>query len=187
MYFTITQNELAVLEMIKSTLNFGSISWDVGANCWRYRIEDLNSIFKLATIFNGNFFFLDHRIEQLSAWIEILNLKGFNIQFLFDKVSISLLDGWLSGFTDAEGCFNVTVGVRASMALGFRVLLRFILDQNDKSALTTIQNLFGFGGISFRSGTANCWRYETSSLKKIPLIINYFNKFPLKTKKTKLI
>jgi hypothetical protein len=42
------------------------------------------------------------------------------------------------------------------MALGFRVLLRFILDQNDKLALTTIQNLFGFGGISFRSGTANC-------------------------------
>jgi hypothetical protein len=34
--FVLTQNELAVLENIKSALGFGSISWDVGANCWRF-------------------------------------------------------------------------------------------------------------------------------------------------------
>ena len=183
LYFVITQNELSVLEMIQNTLNFGNISWDEGSNCWRFRVEDLDSIFKLATIFNGNFF-LDHRIEQLNAWIEVLNLKGYYLNFIADRVSISLFDGWLSGFTDAEGCFNVTIGVRAAMALGFRVLLRFILDQNDKAALTFIQNLFGFGGVNFRSETSACWRYETSALKQIPVVINYFNKFPLKTKKS---
>ena len=144
--------------MIQNTLNFGNISWDEGSNCWRFRVDDLNSIYKLATIFNGNLF-LDLRIEQLNAWIEVLNQKGYYLNFIADRVSISLSDGWLSGFTDAEGCFNVTIGVRAAMALGFRVLLRFILDQNDKSALTFIKNLFGFGGVNFRSETSACWRF----------------------------
>jgi LAGLIDADG endonuclease len=145
-----------------------------------FKVSDLDNLFNLANIFNGNLF-LDHRIEQLETWIQILNQKGYNINFIPDRVSISLSDGWLSGFTDAEGCFNVTVAKRAAMLLGFRVILRFIIDQNDNNALISIQNLFGYGGVNFRSETASCYRYEVTNLNNVPSIIKYLSNFPLKT------
>jgi hypothetical protein len=183
--FVITQNELAILEHIQSTLGFGNISWDDMSHCWRYRVDDIANIFNLAKIFNGNFF-LDHRISQLENWINVLVQKGYDIKFNANNVLISLQDAWLSGFTDAEGCFNVTIAKRLALALGFRVYLRFILDQNDKNALLEIQNLLGgFGGVNFRSETRACYRYEITSIKNMGAVLNYFNKFPLKTKKQK--
>jgi hypothetical protein len=86
---------------------------------------------------------------------------------------------------DAEGCFNVTIAKRSAMALGFRVYLRFIVDQNDQSALLSIQNLFGFGGVNFRSDTSACFRFELTRITAMPLVINYFTEFKLKTKKNK--
>jgi hypothetical protein len=69
------------------------------------------------------------------------------------------------------------------MLLGSRVMLRFILDQNDQKALLGIKNLFGYGGVNFRSETSACYRYEVTSLKNVPTIIDYFTKYPLRTKK----
>jgi hypothetical protein len=71
------------------------------------------------------------------------------------------------------------------MLLGFRVILRFIIDQNDNNALINIQNLFGYGGVNFRSETASCYRYEVTNLNNVPSIIKYLSNFPLKTKKQK--
>lgn len=155
--FVLTQNEYSILNEISLTLGFGSVKFDNLANCYRFIVGDLENIFNLANIFNGNLF-LDLKIKQLEAWIQVLKSKGYDINFKPDRISISLSDSWLSGFVDA-GCFNVTVAKRSTMALGYRVLLRFIVDQNDQSALLSIQNLFGFGGVSFRSDTAACFRF----------------------------
>jgi LAGLIDADG endonuclease len=77
-----------------------------------------------------------------------------------------------------EGCFNVTIARRLALVLGFRVYLRFILDQNDQKALLDIRNLLGgFGGVNFRSETKACYRYEITSIKNMGTIINYFNNF----------
>lgn len=43
----------------------------------------------------------------------------------------SLKDGWISGFIDAEGCFNVTLFKRKAMTLGYQVKLRFMIDQSE--------------------------------------------------------
>lgn len=49
---------------------------------------------------------------------------------LIDKlIKPTLNDAWLSGFTDAEGCFNVKIDKRSNTVTGFSVMLRFILDQ----------------------------------------------------------
>lgn len=48
----------------------------------------------------------------------------------------SLNDAWLSGFTDAEGTFNVNITKRENTVTGYRVQLRYILDK--KNALDLI-------------------------------------------------
>ena len=80
-------------------------------------------------------------------WIKALNNRfGVNTILLINTtVSVTLQDAWLSGFTDAEGCFNVSITSNARYSLGQVIKMRFLLDQKDSSILQIIRNLFGFG------------------------------------------
>jgi len=145
-------------------------------------VNDLQSIFELALLFNGNLF-LEHRINQLASWINILNSKGFSIILITTKVIISLQDSWLSGFTDTEGCFNVNIFKRIQSMVGYRVILRFLVDQNDLKALLFICTLFGFGNVSLRTNKTT-YRFTIAAYSRLHLVANYFNSYPLKSKKS---
>nr|YP_025838.1 intronic ORF at intron 4 of cox1 [Moniliophthora perniciosa]AAQ74282.1 intronic ORF at intron 4 of cox1 [Moniliophthora perniciosa] len=179
--FIITQNESRILYHIKETLGFGIVKYDEGVKSFRFIVSDLPSLTILAHLFNGNLF-LKHRIEQLNKWINFLQYKSIPINLSsIEPVKISLNDGWLSGFTDAEGCFNVHITKRLANTVGFNTKLRFILDQNDKYALEILRDLLKTGFVSQRSEKLNSYRYTSNSLKGFPIIVNYFNLFTLKT------
>ena len=63
---------------------------------------------------------------------------------------------WLSGFTDAEGCFNVSITANSRYTLGHVIKMRYILDQKDSVILNKVYELFGFGKVTLRSGTRGC-------------------------------
>ena len=67
------------------------------------------------------------------------------------------------------------------MRVGYRVNLRFLLDQNDMSALIIVKNLFGTGTVNFRKETLNCYRYTADAFSNLQPIVDYFTVFPLKT------
>jgi len=106
---------------------------------------------------------------------------------LIDKlIKPTLNDAWLSGFTDAEGCFNVKIEKRSNTVTGFRVMLRFILDQqNSQYLFLQLRDLFSYGAVSLRAGTASngVYRYQVNYFKGLIQIRNYFLIFPLKSKK----
>jgi hypothetical protein len=91
----------------------------------------------------------------------------------------------LSGFCDAEGCFNVHIVKRKEMKSQYNVSLRFLLDQkNEKDVLENIRNLIGSGKVVCRDKNfGEVFRYSLHSLKNSNIIINYFNYFSLKTTK----
>ena len=87
----------------------------------------------------------------------------------------SLKDSWLSGFTDAEGCFNVTLFKRKTMTLGYQVKLRFMIDQKDSldnmNFIKNQLNLF-LTHRKLKKGTVGTvHRIESNSFLKAPLII----------------
>ena len=140
-------------------------------------------------MFNGNLV-LNHRINQLSSWVITLKDKILwnygDCQNISQGVRPTLKDSWLSGFTDAEGCFNVNITSRTDTINGFRVRPRFLLDQKDAyETLSIIRNLFGFGRVTLRGKTNNVYRYSIDSFKSLMLVRDYFISFPLKTKKYK--
>lgn len=188
--FVLTQKEGAILFYVQKKLGIGTVKhFPQGTSgnkndFYRWIVDNPSHILLLAFLFNGNLAFT-HRIQQLSLWVQALNHRfGANtIQVIITAVTVTLQDAWLSGFTDAEGCFNVSVTRNARYALGNVVKMRYILDQKDSTILLTIQNLFGFGKVTLRTETDGVYRYTATGYKSTNDVISYFKAFPLYTKK----
>jgi len=188
--FVLTQKESAILFYIQKKLGIGTVKhFPQGKSgnkndFYRLIVDNPSHILLLAFLFNGNLA-LTHRIQQLSLWVQALNNRfGANTILLINTaVSVTLQDGWLSGFTDAEGCFNVSITSNARYALGHVIKMRYLLDQKDSSILLIIRNLFGFGKVTLRSKTDGVYRYTATGFKSMNDVISYFKVFPLLTKK----
>jgi len=109
------------------------------------------------------------------------------IKVLFSKNSSTLsmdnLDPWfLTGFTDAEGCFFIGVikSTRVKTKWEIQPSFKIELHIKDLELLRLIQKFFNVGNIKvFKDKAA----YYVSSIKDITIIINHFDNYPLVTKK----
>jgi hypothetical protein len=188
--FVLTQKESGILYYVHNMLRIGIVKhFPQGTSgnkndFYRLIVDNPSHILLLAFLFNGNLA-ITHRIGQLALWVQALNNRfGANTVILINTaVSVTLQDAWLSGFTDAEGCFNVSITSNARYALGRVVKMRFLLDQKDSSILHIIRDLFGFGKVTLRSQTDEVYRYTATGFKSMNDVISYFKAFPLLTKK----
>lgn len=204
--FVLTQKEDAILYHIYNTLKIGSVKCFKSNNNTYYRliISNPSEILILTYLFNGNLV-IDNRIKQLSLWINYYNnyynnnkykfINKSNISFNISVQSIeniklininniiTLNDSWISGFTDAEGCFNVTITNNIRYKYNKVIKLRYILDQKDEIILNKIKLLFNIGKVSYRNKTNNVYRYTVTGFNNMNIIKEYFDKYPLKTKK----
>lgn len=188
--FVLTQKESDILYHIHKMLGIGTVKhFPQGKSgkkndFYRLIVDNPSQILLLAFLFNGNLA-LAHRIQQLTLWVKALNNRfGENTILLINTaVSVTLQDAWLSGFTDAEGCFNISITSNARYALGHVIKMRYLLDQKDGSILHIIRDLFGFGKVTLRSKTNDVYRYTATGFKSMNDVISYFKVFPLLTKK----
>jgi hypothetical protein len=172
--------------MIKNTLSFGRVIKQ-GKSTYRFIVEQKLLIELIILIFNGNML-LPSRIKRFKIFIEIYNKKAIKgkiilspIEFLNYKNEPSINNAWLSGFTDAEGCFTISI----RKTFGFSI--RFILSQKHEENLTFFSKLilfFSAGNIENHYHHEN-YSYVVSGLKNCKNLIdsNYFEKFKLKTNK----
>lgn len=190
--FVLTQKESAILYHVQNKLSIGQVKhFPQGKSgkkndFYRLIVDNSSHILLLAFLFNGNLAMIN-RINQLSLWLLALNNRfGVNtIIFKPNPVSITLLDSWLSGFTDAEGCFSVSITHNTRYSLNHVIRMRYILDQKDSSILCTIRNLFGFGKVTLRSETKDVYRYTATGFKCMTEVMAYFKRNPLLTKKSR--
>jgi LAGLIDADG endonuclease len=184
--FVITQKDIKVLEMIYKTLNFGRVIKQ-GKFTYRFIIEQKKLIELIILLFNGSMI-LPSRINRFKKFLEVYNKKAIKgkiilpqIAFLESSNSPSLKNSWISGFTDAEGCFTVSI----KNTRGFAI--RFILSQKHEENLTFFSKLI----LLFQTGVIenhyhhNNYSYVVSGLKNCNKLLesNYFDLFKLKTNK----
>lgn len=173
-YFVLTQKEGAILYHIQRVLGFGQVRYFAEGNYFRFSVYDKANILLLAHLFNGNLV-LQHRITQIQSWLIYLG----GITPIWTSPMVTLCDRWLSGFTDAEGCFNVGIN-----KAGTSVSLRFILDQKNAERLFYhLKFLFGYGNINLRGTTNGVYRFTIGSFTRLKPVCDYFHAFPLKSKK----
>jgi len=95
----------------------------------------------------------------------------------------SLADWWLTGFTDAEGCFRVSILKNKVYKTGWLVRPSFqiCLHSKDKAILELIKLKLGIGKIYTTGLTAVS--FEVYGIKELEVIIAHFDKYPLISQK----
>ena len=187
-WLIITQKDYNILTLIKDTLQLGNVNYVYNNNkeiiYGRYVISSCWEIELIYLLLNGNLI-LFNKINHLEKWYYVLIKLNISIPLINKNVQpISINNAWLSGLTDAEGCFNIKIYKNRGITYVKSV---FILDQKDaKDTLNIISMLLYNKELAkLRNTTRNVYRIEVSCNHhlKNQKIINYFNKFSLKTTK----
>ncbi len=98
------------------------------------------------------------------------------------------LDPWfVTGLTDGEGCFCVSLAIRAKLRTGLEVRPSFSLSLNEKDLrlLEDLQAFFGCGWIRESKGDRT-FKFEVRSIGDlVGVILPHFERFPLQGYKAK--
>ncbi len=196
------EDDAPILNYIKKILGFGNIS-RCSENMVQYRVYKIAHIEILIHIFNGNLL-LNKRKQQFIQWVTIFNNKqnknieaktSFQVDTSVPNLQYLRSTRWLSGFIDAEGCFNLRdVSTSNGVAFQFRFhlgnkvgesknrpqeyILRLICDAlflNNKK-IYCIKNCFYYFLIEQKITKGK----ETNDFVQL---IQYLTKYPLKSKK----
>lgn len=120
----------------------------------------LISTFKYKQLLNNNY----------SEWLSITILPPLKI--------LTLDNYWLSGFTQGNGCFHISMPKSKSHSVGYSVRLEYSIKQKDPLPLHLLYELIKHGNLS-KYNTADIWCYKSSGYKTAFLLIQYFDKYNL--------
>nr|YP_009415186.1 hypothetical protein [Pseudopithomyces chartarum]ASL69830.1 hypothetical protein [Pseudopithomyces chartarum] len=181
--FKITQSSVdaQVLFYIKKSLGFGSVSVQSALNkTHQFRVRDKDNLIKIITIFNGNLI-TKAKILQFKLFLQAFNEK-YNTEIIYinNINKVNLDNAWLSGFTDAEGCFTCSAFFNKTTNKHI-VTVRYIISQKDNIEFSNHLAKLINGYVSYLKS------YEGYNIvvnsTKLSIIIKYINNFPLQTKK----
>ena len=113
-------------------------------------------------------------ISQFSTFLNKENLCN----------STQKLDPWfITGFTDAEGSFTISISPdnRSNLKWAVQAIFTINLHKKDLKILEDFKNTLGVGNISIISDSAIS--YKVKSKKELQVIIDHFDKYPLVTVK----
>ena len=195
LYFVITQAtvDIQILNYIKNNLGFGNvILQSIKTKSHRFIIQDLVNLHLICLLFNGNFV-LPTRNAHFLIFVAYLNEKFLkkknknNIIYpILETCLPSLNDFWLSGFTDAEGCFHVRLQLKNNSF----VILYDLTQKWDinKPVLDHVLSIFSKNfkkpvGHVVKHSINNFWSLQIRGISNCYSIFNYFDMFQLKSKK----
>jgi hypothetical protein len=181
--FVITQStaDLQVLEYIQRVLRFGRVIKQ-GSSTSRYVVEDIMGVTLLIALFNGNLIF---PLKQISfaLFLEAFNKRSRSqvVDFIPALVKPTFNDYWLSGISDAEGCFSCSL-LGNSTAYRFRFLIAQLGEIN-LAVLTHITTLIG--GVVRPHSKPGVNELIVNGARNMEGVFKYFETHPLQTKKAK--
>jgi hypothetical protein len=181
--FKVTQSSVdaQVLFYIKKELGFGSVTVQSQVSqTHQFRVRDKANLLKIIDIFNGNII-TKAKKAQFKSWLEDFNEKyGTNIIHIESSKKVTLCNAWLSGFTDAEGCFTSSASLNKNTGKHI-VTVRYVISQKDDVEFSTYLGSLVDGYITYVKSYDG---YNTVvNFGKLNKILSYLHNYPLKSKK----
>ena len=92
--------------------------------------------------------------------------------------TLTLTSAWISGFTDADGCFDIGIRRCGSCVLGFRVELRITYSQRHPQVLEKLRSVFGASRVTKDKGR-HAYRLSVSGQSRLRDVVSpYFDNHP---------
>lgn len=184
--FKVTQSSVdaQVLFYIKKELGFGSVTVQsprfASNQTHQFRVRDKNNLLKIIDIFNGNLI-TKAKKAQFESWLEAFNNKhNTSISHIESNKKVTLSNAWLSGFTDAEGCFTSSASLNKKTDKHI-VTVRYVISQKDDVEFSTYLGGIIDGYITYVKSYDG---YNTVvNFGKLNKILGYLHNYPLKSKK----
>jgi hypothetical protein len=166
------ENDTFLAYFIKKEIGYGSVLKLKHKRSVRYVLKHSEGLKKLLSLINGKFLFKD-KINQLLKyqWNKKLNI------IILPSTNFDLLSNyWLAGFTDAQGCFIITLANNTHNSK-ISVKLEFNIKQKNIELLELIKQTFG--GYIYYIKSEELFFYNSISFKSAKSVINYFDNFQL--------
>jgi len=165
---------LVVLHTIQQKLSMGTVIKQ-GPRVWRFIVRKKQHLQLIILLFNGHII-LPTRKTQFNRFITAYNLKPFHkvITYKHGQILPCLQNTWILGFTEAEGCFSISLLANSN---AFRT--RFLLTQAHHENLGVLSHLillFLTGKLEGHSAK-NCYSFIVSGLENVLKIYPYFDRF----------
>lgn len=180
--FKITQSspDAQILFKIKKFLGFGSVMKQCKiSNTHCFRVRSQKHLLIIIHLLNGKLHLKNRLIQFINFVNAYNNCYNSKVVVILELASISLNNAWLSGFTDAEGCFNISLVKRSDKYT--QIFVRYILSQQDARLFFLNLGKLIHGKISYLK-SYNGYNL-TVNLTKSKIIVKYFTRYPLQTKK----
>lgn len=175
------ENDYEFYQNLKDRLGYGKISKYTKGRALRFVISSKAGLRRVILLCNGKFVGY-HKFNQL-----IKHHYNKRLNILLEQPAgdnLALNNFWFSGFIEADGCFNITIRKCKTSTTKIRVDLRLTIGQKDKYLLKLIQQKFITTQI-YESKNPNTrhFRLVISGYKRLPMVVRYFDQYPLQTRK----
>lgn len=168
-----SENDASLAYLIKKRIGYGNVYNIKNKKAVRYICKNKQGLSAILCLINGKFI-SNFKYEQL---IKHNYSEDFNINILPPLNSLSLDNYWLAGFTQADGCFHISLAKSKTHKTGYSVRLEFSLKQNDVLPLRLLYNQLEMGNLSqYHTGI---WCYKSTGYKTAYHLISYFDKYSL--------
>ncbi|KAM9955271.1 hypothetical protein ACTFIW_000195 (mitochondrion) [Dictyostelium discoideum] len=170
---TLPENDNSFAYYLKKRLGYGQVYKVKGKKALNFIISHREGLKIVLNLINGK---LKTKSKILQIQTNILPyFKEKEIQII-DSLCDKLENYWISGFTDAEGSFQIKIIKRKDRKHEeIRICLQ--IDQKKIDLLDLIKTKFG-GSIGYRKKTDN-YSYNSVNLSNTVRIIKYFDQYKL--------
>lgn len=173
LHIIFSERDTSLAYFIKKRIGFGNIYKIKNKKAVRYICKNKTGLLVILSLINGKFV-SKFKYEQL---IKHDYNNNFNLKILPPTYNLQLDNFWLCGFTQADGCFHISIAKSKTHKTGFNVRLEFSIKQNDVIPLKLLYSKLNLGSLSQYS--SGIWCYKSYGYKTAWTLIDYFDKYNL--------
>lgn len=173
LHIVFAEEDTSLAYFIKKRIGHGNIYKIKDKKAVRYICKNEKGLLFILSLINGKLI-SDRKYNQL---ITHDYSRIYNILIIQPLKKLSLDNYWLAGFTQADGCFHVSVVSSKTHKTGHSVRLEYSLKQNDQLPLKLLFEYLNMGNLSQYS--SGIWCFKSTGFKTAANLINYFDKYNL--------
>lgn len=169
LYIVFAESDTPLAYHIKKRIGYGKVYKIKDKKAVRYVCKKSAGLLYILSLING-------KLVSKPKYLQLIKhnyAETYKCVILPPCNRIILDNHWLAGFTQADGCFHISVSKSKTHKTGFNVKLEFSVKQNDVIPLELLYDRLNMGNLSQCS--TGIWCYKSSGFKTAESLISYFD------------